>query len=179
MQTTSHLLWTMTRGNHGDQTGTRRRNAQNCPFCAPTLITPPSDLRFSLAGKLPHPDWERDRLKAEEEEEINLESHLPQIKTLVSGFPDDPVVKTPCFHWRGNGFKFLVMEIENKIPPVTQCNQNKNMSQLLKDERKETKTQMLIHQCSLQHYSQQSRDLQLYLAFLSLFHYTKNEISKQ
>ena len=139
--------------------------------------THPSDLRFSLTGKLPHPDWERDRLKAEEEEEINLESHLPQIKTLVSGFPDGPVVKIPCFHLRGNGFKSLVMEIENKIPP--QCNQNKNVSQLLKDERKETKTQMLIHQCSLQHYSQQSRDLQLYLAFLSLFPYTKNEASKQ
>ena len=139
--------------------------------------TPPSDLRFSLTVKLPHPDWERDRLKAEEEEEINLESHLPQIKTLVSGFPDGPVVKIPCFHLRGNGFKSLVMEIENKIPP--QCNQNKNVSQLLKDERKETKTQMLIHQCSLQHYSQQSRDLQLYLAFLSLFPYTKNEASKQ
>ena len=140
---TSHMLWTMTGGNHGDQTGTRRRNAQNCPFCAHTLITPPSDLRFSLTGKLPHPDWERDRLKAEGEEEINLESHLPQIKTLVSGFLDGPVVKTPCFHCRGNRFKSLVMEIGNKIPPVTQRNQNKDVSQLLKDERNETKTQML------------------------------------
>ena len=92
---------------------------------------------------------------------------------------DGPVVKTPCVHCRGNGFKSLFMEIGNKIPQVTQCNQNKNVSQLLKDERKETKTQMLIHQCSLQHYSQQSRDLQLYLAFLSLFPYTKNEASKQ
>ena len=116
---------------------------KNCPFCAHTLITPPSDLRFSPTGKLPHPDWERDRLKAEEEEEINLESHLPQIKTLVSGFLDGPVVKTPCFHCRGNRFKSLVMEIGNKIPPVTQRNQNKDVSQLLKDERKETKTQML------------------------------------
>ena len=88
-----HLTYALDHGWTEPWGPSYHKEEEECTETCPTLITPPSDPRSSLTGKLPHPDRERDKLKTEEEEEIGSQSHLPAAK--------DPCLK--LYIWRGVG----------------------------------------------------------------------------